>query len=88
LRNGDIQLTPHFKLSEFKCKDGCPVVVLNTELPYMLEIVRAHYKKAVNVNSGYRTYTYNKTLKGAAEFSQHLYGNAADVWIEGYLLMS
>ena len=44
--------------------------------------IRDHFGKPVNINSAYRTVTYNKKVDGATQ-SQHLYGMAADISISG-----
>lgn len=78
--------TEHFKMSEFKCKDGTSVPKEywpNLQaLMNWLEKGRAHFGKRITVNSGYRTPTYNKKVDGAKN-SQHLYGAAADIVVEG-----
>ena len=48
----------------------------------VLQDIRDHFKKAVNINSAYRTEAYNKKVGGASK-SQHLYGKAADIVISG-----
>ncbi len=73
----------HFKMSEFKCKDGTdvPPEYWNNlqSLMNMLEKVRSAYGNVpVTIMSGYRTPSYNKKVEGAQE-SQHLYAAAADI---------
>jgi len=48
----------------------------------VLQKIRDHFGKPVNINSGYRTPGKNKQVGGAA-YSQHLYGTAADISIKG-----
>lgn len=82
------QLTPHFRLSEFRCRDGSrvpPAAVGDVELlcRELLEPLRARFGP-VTVISGYRTRTWN-TKVGGAPRSWHVYdahlghGVAADV---------
>lgn len=49
----------------------------------ILQKIRNHFGKPVNITSGFRTASKNATIKNAAKFSQHLYGKAADIWISG-----
>jgi uncharacterized protein YcbK (DUF882 family) len=39
--------------------------------------------KPIKITSGYRSPAYNATVKGAAKNSQHMYGKAADIFIQG-----
>ena len=83
-----MNLTKHFTRQEFDCNDGTPVpaqYMSNVrELAKQLEVLRtAVGNKPININSGYRTPTYNATLKGAAKDSQHLQAKAADITIQG-----
>ncbi|MEO1614742.1 MAG: D-Ala-D-Ala carboxypeptidase family metallohydrolase [Planctomycetota bacterium] len=83
---GEGQLTANFKLSEFGCRDGTPVpgtMRSNVqELAENLQVLRNTISKAINVNSGYRTPTYNRSVGGVAN-SQHLYAKAADIRVSG-----
>lgn len=77
------QLSPHFKVREFACRDGSDTVFVSDDLVMLLERVRAHFGKPVHINSGYRTDAYNAATKDAAAYSQHKYGLAADITIQG-----
>lgn len=79
--------TEHFKMSEFKCKDGTPVPKElwknNQTLMEYLEVLRLECgNRPVTITSGYRTKSYNKKV-GGAENSQHLYAKAADIQVKG-----
>ena len=74
-------LTPHFSLHEFRCKDGSEHPI-NSKLLCMLEAIRCHFDKPVTITSGYRSPAYNRQIGGASN-SQHLYGNAADFKVVG-----
>lgn len=39
--------------------------------------------KPIIINSGYRSTTTNAAIEGAARNSMHMYGKAADIWIDG-----
>jgi hypothetical protein len=87
-RDGDKQLSPNFKVKDFACRDNSEPVLVNPHLVELLEKIRAHFGKPIRINSGYRTPAYNAGLKkkghkGVAKNSQHQYGNAADITIQG-----
>jgi len=70
------QLTPHFKVHEFNCKDGTPVPkgsvdALTRLCKDVLEPLRDRFG-ACTVMSGYRPTAYNRRI-GGATFSQHIY---------------
>lgn len=81
------QLTPHFHINEFSCKDGSAVpahLLSNVRaLAVNLEIIRASFGVPVIINSGYRTPSYNKFVGGAVG-SQHLQANAVDIVVKGF----
>lgn len=81
-KDGNTALTKNFKVREFACKDGSDVIFISHDLVEVLQKIRDHFGKPVNINSAYRTPTYNKKVDGAAQ-SQHLYGMAADISISG-----
>lgn len=78
--DGDKQLSPHFKVREFRCNDGSDKILISDELVQLLEKIRSHFGKPVIITSGYRTESYNRKCGGAKQ-SQHLYGIAADIQI-------
>ncbi len=75
---GDIQLSAHFKVKEFACKDGADTILIDERLPGLLQKIRDHFGKPITINSAYRTAAHNKKVGGAAS-SQHLTGGAADI---------
>lgn len=82
-KQGTVNLSAHFRVKEFACKDGSDTVWIADELVDVLESIRAQAGgKALNITSGYRTAAYN-TKVGGAEYSQHCYGTAADIYIKG-----
>lgn len=82
-KDGNKQITPHFKVKEFRCYDGSDTIFVSQELAEVLEQIRVYFGKPVNINSGYRTDYHNDRTKDAAKFSQHKYGLAADISIRG-----
>ena len=81
---GSRQITEHFRVYEFACSDGSDVVFISTALVEILENIRVHFGAAVTVTSGYRTVSYNASVKGSSPKSQHCSGLAADIWVEGH----
>ena len=81
-RDGDLQLSPHFRLREFASRDGADKVLVDDALVELLEAIRAAAGGAVIINSGYRSPEHNKAVGGVSH-SQHLYGRAADIVVAG-----
>ena len=88
--NENVLISPHFRLKQFLCKQaaGYPkYVVLDDRLLLALEHVlqvvnEAGYRATTfHVMSGYRTPAYNRSL-GNVRYSQHLWGAAADIFID------
>lgn len=66
----------HFRIDEFDCNDGTPVPksaydALRHLCETYLEPLRSQYG-SVNINSGYRTRSYNASI-GGASISVHIY---------------
>jgi len=68
---------------EFRCRDGSDPIFVDSDLVEVLQKIRTHFGKAVNINSAFRTASHNAKQKNASRYSQHLYGRAADIWIAG-----
>lgn len=81
-KNGNRRLAPDFKVREFRCKDGTDTVMVDEALTVVLQCIREHFGKAVVITSGYRTPAHNAAV-GGAKSSQHLYGRAADIRVQG-----
>lgn len=88
--NQDVFISPHFTLGQFLCKQqsGYPKYValkprLLEKLEYLLELVNQKGIRAdtLTVMSGYRTPYYNKVIGNVAN-SRHIYGGAADIYID------
>ena len=82
-KDGARQLSPSFRVREFRCRDGTDAVLIDEELVVVLQCIREHFDAKVHITSGYRTAAYNATLPGASKTSQHIQGRAADFWVEG-----
>jgi len=82
------KLTPNFKLAEFLHEgntQGLTSVILQNlwATAKMLEIVRQIVgNRPIHIDSGFRTPEHNKEVGGVAD-SQHLYGKAADIKVQG-----
>ena len=93
--NQDTYVSDHFRLRDFLTKGQGNVwpkyLVLDTKLIDKLELVLAeleamgHTTSGVVVMSGFRTPTYNAgggDPSGRAALSRHMYGDAADIYID------
>ena len=89
--NKDALVSPHFRLDQFLCKqtDGTPQYALvRPRLLRHLERVlaavndRGHEVSTLHVMSGYRTPYYNRAIGNTTEYSRHLYGDAADIYVD------
>ena len=81
-KEGHLILGRWFKVKEFACKDGSPVVFIDEYLWTVLDILRKKIGKPVIITSGYRTPTRNKKV-GGAKYSYHMRGMAADIRVNG-----
>ena len=72
----------HFKKSEFMCKCGCGVPIVDVELADVLDDVREHFNAPTSITSGYRCEKHN-TKVGGAKNSSHMQGIAADIKVSG-----
>ncbi|TGE85522.1 hypothetical protein C7Y70_02095 [Pseudoalteromonas sp. KS88] len=89
-KNKNMQVSPHFKLKEFISKQRSKFpkyVYLKGQLLLKLEKIRKEMTlegypvSNMVVMSGYRTPYYNKSI-GNVKFSRHVFGDAADVFID------
>ena len=88
--NESMQISPHFKLKDFLVKQASSYpkyVIINPKLLYKLELIinileqQGQQIKNMHVMSGYRTPYYNHQL-GNRRNSRHIYGDAADIYID------
>lgn len=77
---GRKKVAKNFTVAEFASKDGSRVVIINPLLPEYLQKARDHFGKPLIITSGYRTTAHNIKVGGVGN-SQHVFGNAADVYI-------
>ena len=76
------QLTEHFHESEF-ADPATGEVKVDSRLVSRLEQMRQEIGRPINITSGYRSPEHNANLPGAATNSQHMYGKAADITVDG-----
>lgn len=89
----DVPVSPHFTLRQFVCKQESPrgspeYLLLQPELLRKLEGLLAEVNAAgvpassFHVMSGYRTPFYNRAIGNTTTYSAHLYGIAADIFVD------
>lgn len=81
-KDGATYISKNFRVREFRCQDGSDVVFIESDLVDILQKIRDHFGKAVTINSAFRTFSHNKKV-GGSKNSQHLYGRAADIVVDG-----
>jgi len=88
--NEETLIAPHFKLKQFLCKqegDYPKYLVLQERLLVKLELIlervnrKGYYCETFAIMSGYRTPYYNEVI-GNVKYSRHLWGGAADIFID------
>jgi len=90
-RDEDILVSPHFTVGQFLCKQpGEPrYLALSVPLIVKLEAVLARVVEAgydvrtLHIMSGYRTPWYNRSIGNTTTLSRHLWGDAADIFVDG-----
>lgn len=89
--NAKTPVSPHFVLEQFLCKQeaGWPkLAVIRPQLLVKLERILEKVNEAgirtdgFAVMSGYRTPWYNRAIGNKTTSSRHLYGGAADIYID------
>lgn len=59
-KDGTKKLSTDFKVREFRCKDGSDPIFIDSELVEVLQKIRTHFGKAVNINSAFRTASHGR----------------------------
>lgn len=89
--NRDTWLSPHFQLRQFLCKqpaDWPRFALVGTRLLLKLETLLEKVNTSgvaadtFTVMSGYRTPWYNASIGNQTRYSRHLYGDAADIYVD------
>jgi len=81
-RDGNKQLSPHFKVREFAEQCNDEIKIDDRLLPLLEAIYAALDCTKIIITSGYRTAAHNRAVGGAV-YSQHQYGRAADIRVSG-----
>ena len=79
----DLMLAPNFALSEFLSSAKGPYGVLQGPFLARMQTLRDAVAAPVYVTSGFRSPGYNAGI-GGAEYSRHMYGDAADIDVSGW----
>jgi hypothetical protein len=87
----DVWLSPHFQLHQFLCKQASQYpkyLILSERLLLKLETLlekandRGIEADSFAVMSGFRTPHYNQSIGNRTSYSRHLYGDAADIYVD------
>ena len=90
----NIHISPNFRLGQFKCKQRYKgddyYLLVEPDLLIKLELLLAAARKkgwvsetsTFHVMSGWRSPSYNKAIGNKTSVSRHLYGDAADIFID------
>ena len=83
-KSGNIRLTEHFTLKEFRSKDGADEIVICPDLLNLcLEpLFKEMNAKAINITSGYRSIAHSKAIGGSGAKDNHHMGMAADIKVK------
>ena len=83
-RGSEELLATNFRAREFDChgRGCCTKTPVDEKLVSILQNIRDHFGKPVYVTA-YRCPTYNAQVANAASRSYHIYGQAADIHIDG-----
>ncbi|MFO8098306.1 MAG: D-Ala-D-Ala carboxypeptidase family metallohydrolase [Salinibacter sp.] len=89
--NQDARISPNFRLDQFLSKqteDTPQYALVQPRLLRTLEAIldavkkRGHDVSTLHVMSGFRTPYYNRSIGNTTEYSRHLYGDAADIFVD------
>lgn len=82
-KDGNKKLSSHFKVKEFRCKDGADKILIESELVTILEKIYSHFNaSSITITSGYRTASHDKKVGGRGA-GNHVQGKAADFKVFG-----
>ncbi|HMB91989.1 MAG TPA: D-Ala-D-Ala carboxypeptidase family metallohydrolase [Rhodothermales bacterium] len=89
--NRDTRVSPHFTLGQFLCKqqsDWPKYILLRERLALKLEMILEQVNEqgidaqTLHVMSAFRTPWYNAAIGNTTTYSRHLYGGAADIFVD------
>ena len=83
-KGANIQIATNFKSYEFDCQGRgcCSETPIDSQLVEYLQQIRDYFKKPV-ILTAYRCPVHNASIPNAATKSRHMYGEAADLHING-----
>jgi len=77
-RDGNVNLSPDFRVHEFRSRDGADQVLIDLDMIPVLQRFREYVEAPVSISSAYRTPSYNASV-GGAPTSYHVQGRAFDI---------
>lgn len=83
--DGDIQLTPNFKVAEFACpckRDTCVDTLIDMDHVHKLQKLRDDLNASIHIDSATRCPEHNKEV-GGEPHSMHMLGHATDIKVQG-----
>jgi uncharacterized protein YcbK (DUF882 family) len=81
-RDGELNISPHFKVKEFRSKCGSDKVLIDTDFVVnVLQKIREHFGAPITITSGYRSPEHNVKI-GGSKNSLHLEGRAFDIQVK------
>ena len=86
-RDGETNITPNFKVREFRSKCGSDTVIIDTDfIKNKLQKIREHFNKPISITSAYRSAEHNAKV-GGGKNSFHLSGEAFDITVKDIPLL-
>jgi len=86
--SSSLKVAKNFNLGEFMQASKGKYGIYSAKTVSRWQSVRSALGVALHVNSGFRSPGYNAGIAGAAKFSRHMYGDAADVTAKGKVSLS
>ena len=86
--DGSLKVAPNFQIEEFMQATKGRYGIYSPLTVTHWQSIRTSLGVPLQVNSGYRSPAYNSGIDGAAQFSRHMYGDAADVTASGAVSLS
>lgn len=86
----DVLVSPHFTIGQFLCKQPGEPQYLAVSVPLLLKLeavlekanAAGYHAPTLHVMSGFRTPAYNSGIGNETSYSRHLWGDAADVFVD------
>ncbi|MDX1647725.1 MAG: D-Ala-D-Ala carboxypeptidase family metallohydrolase, partial [Longimicrobiales bacterium] len=86
----DLRISPNFRLGDFLCKQPgdpryllvSPRILIKLEALLLAVNEAGYVTPSLTVMSGFRTPAYNRAIGNTTDFSRHLWGDAADVYVD------